>query len=405
LCGETPGALPTSEALFKQVHASARSNTKLGKRLFKRRLIAANALQLTEQLLSSQATVLLTWFDECAAFRKAVASEEKVIKLEHKQEALARKALLAEANIEIATVAKDRLEEASAILKRVESTLTKFKDLDAVLNTIVLQAAFSDNAGTAAPVGLDGGDLLVLMTVPDASSLIWPEAIAQSQQGRVSAKPKTKSAIKVEFENYLFCHSVATAREAFAVQPKLQRIRICVLSNDEMPLLDRPILSTLTIDRAAAKGFERACPPKALIGTVVKMLERWAEAQDAQDGEMVLRTLSFWPIEFPQYEMVLAAFDTQLDFLRSAGCWQCSVGSKQTTFRKSSEALDPENIFQSEGQEHEAHADLGIAPEEFHDPQFWILASLLSEKWDDEAIDIAMVRKTADEMTSKLLWH
>ena len=117
----------------------------------------------------------------------------------------------------------------SAVLKAlVEEAFTRFDNLDPAMNLIVLQASFADNAGTAAPIDLDGDHLLVLMSYPSVEDAIWPE-VGVFNDDRFTVKKRTKKQTVERYQRNLMCHTAATAKEAFCVQPHLGTVSVVVV--------------------------------------------------------------------------------------------------------------------------------------------------------------------------------
>ena len=131
----------------------------------------------------------------------------------------------------------------SVVLKAlVEEAFTRFDNLDPAMNLIVLQASFADNAGTAAPIDLDGDHLLVLMSYPLVEDAVWPE-VGVFEGDRFTVKKRTKKQTVERYQRNLMCHAAATAKEAFCVQPCLGTVSVVVVP--ERPggrLADLPVI-------------------------------------------------------------------------------------------------------------------------------------------------------------------
>jgi hypothetical protein len=124
---------------------------------------------------------------------------------------------------------QDDLQFESAVLKSlVEEAFNRFENLDPAINMIVLQASFADNAGTAAPIALDGDHLIVLMSYPSIEDAIWPE-IGIVTDGRFTIKKRTKKQTVERYRRNLMCHTAATAKEAFRIQPRLETVSVVVV--------------------------------------------------------------------------------------------------------------------------------------------------------------------------------
>ncbi|MET8845388.1 ribosomal protein L7/L12 [Amycolatopsis sp. NPDC004625] len=96
-------------------------------------------------------------------------------------------------------------------------------DADVVLGT--LAEAFEDNEAAAAPIGVDGDEASVVVAVP-GSSAIPERRPTTTAAGNLSLKKLTKREL-ADFYKVLVCgYVLATVKEAFAVAPALQWVRI-----------------------------------------------------------------------------------------------------------------------------------------------------------------------------------
>jgi hypothetical protein len=125
----------------------------------------------------------------------------------------------------------------------VHRVFERFSELDPITNLLVIQAAFADNGGTAAPVDLDGDQLLVFVTFPPAEQCIWPEEGSVTDDGNAKVKKRSAKAIKSAYQTFIECHVIATAREAFIVQPALSGCRVLAMQESEgTPLSRLPVI-------------------------------------------------------------------------------------------------------------------------------------------------------------------
>lgn len=96
-------------------------------------------------------------------------------------------------------------------------------DPDTVLS--VIAAAFEDNEATAAPVGVEGSDLSVVVAVPPVSAM--PERYpTTTQAGNLSLKKMTKRESADLYRIMVCGYALATVKEAFAVAPAIQSVRV-----------------------------------------------------------------------------------------------------------------------------------------------------------------------------------
>jgi hypothetical protein len=99
-------------------------------------------------------------------------------------------------------------------------------DPDTVLTTLV--DAFEDNDASAAPMGIDGSEVTLVVVVPPVSTI--PERQPTiTAAGNLSLKKLTKSEI-ADFYKQLVCgHVLVTVKETFAVAPAVASARVVAL--------------------------------------------------------------------------------------------------------------------------------------------------------------------------------
>ena len=165
----------------------------------------------------------------------------------------------------------------SAVLKAlVEEAFTRFDNLDPAMNLIVLQASFADNAGTAAPIDLDGDHLLVLMSYPSVEDAIWPE-VGVFNDDRFTVKKRTKKQTVERYQRNLMCHTAATAKEAFCVQPHLGTVSVVVV-----PETPGTRLATLPVTLGAK--FEREETLRAATLSDTSWVQTWDSCLQTWDS-------------------------------------------------------------------------------------------------------------------------
>jgi hypothetical protein len=165
----------------------------------------------------------------------------------------------------------------SAVLKAlVEEAFTRFDNLDPAMNLIVLQASFADNAGTAAPIDLDGDHLLVLMSYPPVEDAVWPE-VGVFKDDRFTVKKRTKKQTVEYYQRNLMCHTAATAKEAFCVQPHLGTVSVVVV-----PELPGTRLATLPVILGAR--FQREETLRAATLSDTSWVQTWDSGLETWDS-------------------------------------------------------------------------------------------------------------------------
>lgn len=128
-------------------------------------------------------------------------------------------------------------------------------DPGTVLQT--LAEAFEDNEAPSAAVGVDAGEVALVLMVPPASLAIPEQMPGQTAAGNLSLK-KITQADKADFYKQFVCGQIlVTLREAFAVGPGLTAARVVVLRNDGRDPYGRPVvpcLAAVSVTRGAMEG-------------------------------------------------------------------------------------------------------------------------------------------------------
>ncbi len=148
--------------------------------------------------------------------------------------------------------------ERTALTDQVSEAYQLFENLDPAMNLIVLQTAFADNDGTAAPIHLDGNHLLVLMSYPPIADAVWPERWCPDG---VKVKKTTKEQLILTYIRNLACHTSATAKEAFCVQPRLRAVSVIVIGEEPVERLSEQ--GVLLCARFYRDEFFQAATPVA----------------------------------------------------------------------------------------------------------------------------------------------
>jgi hypothetical protein len=175
-------------------------------------------------------------------------------------------------------------------------------DPDTVVAT--LAEAFEDNEAPAAPVGIDGTELSLIVLVPGEDSV--PERLpATTQAGHLTLRKLPKGERSAFYLLLIAGHVLVTLREAFAVAPGIAAARVIAVRGTGPDIYGRPALDCMLAGR-----WTRA----ALSGV------RWADA-DAGDilastaTELILNQKrgQVLPVDLstqPEIQDLLSAMDT-----------------------------------------------------------------------------------------------
>jgi hypothetical protein len=303
-------------------------------------------------------------------------------------------------------LAKQRIEAQESALSMIAGARSSFLTGDPVVNLIVLQAAFSDNGGTAAPVGLDSGDLLVIMTAPTAEEVIWPEELKVGQT--ISAKKRTKKDVELDYGIFLLCHTLATAKEAFVVAEHVRKTKIIVLDPDDKKsnVFNRSVLGVLTVDRDRCNQLPKRMSDLPSVVHGQKAMEFWNSAVESGDLQRIYSLIDHFESEgfrsyFDFHKATISAVDSFND------CYEDLVGVTKKFARKLSDYTDADvntsdEIVVSEDLKADDLEILDLNADEMSTPDFWILCTLLAECWDEESVDVAELKEAASAIAACL---
>ena len=314
-------------------------------------------------------------------------------------------AQLAEEDDALATSVNSLESNQKIVLDTLREIHRQFLDGDPVLSTIILQAAFSDNQGTAAPVGIDGDDLLIVMCVPTVDDVIWPEEMVVKIP--FSAKKKTKSDLLESYRDFLLCHAAATAKEAVVVLPRIQRVRVIVLGEDDAgtDLLDRRVLGTMTTTRDRLEVVPSSSTTSGSTAAT-HFVSRWTRALGNQNLSALYGLID--EVEgsgFPAFRRLLDEVIPIMDDLYPSFTTYHDVPKKnQVRFRDLVDAgssTDGEiEVMENIEAEDLERSDVDIA--DINEVWFWLYAGLLADVWDEDEVDSDAMRVKAAEAASLL---
>jgi hypothetical protein len=125
-------------------------------------------------------------------------------------------------------------------------------DPDTVLAT--LAEAFEDNEAPAAPVGIDGTEISLIMLVPDEEAV--PERLpATTQAGNLTLRKLPKAERSALYLLLIAGHVLVTLREAFAVAPDVEAARVIAVRRSGPDIYGRPVLDCMVAGRWTRTAF------------------------------------------------------------------------------------------------------------------------------------------------------
>ena len=125
-------------------------------------------------------------------------------------------------------------------------------DPDTVL--AMLAEAFEDNEAPAAPVGIDGTELSLIVLVPDEEAV--PERLpATTQAGNLTLRKLPKAERSALYLLLIAGHVLVTLREAFAVAPGVEAARVIAVRRSGPDIYGLPVLDCMVAGRWTRTAF------------------------------------------------------------------------------------------------------------------------------------------------------
>jgi hypothetical protein len=125
-------------------------------------------------------------------------------------------------------------------------------DPDTVLAT--LAEAFEDYEAPAAPVGIDGTELSLILLVPGEDAV--PERLpATTQAGNLTLRKLPKGERSALYLLLIAGHVLVTLREAFAVAPGVDAVRVIAVRRGGPDIYGRPVLDCMVAGRWTRTAF------------------------------------------------------------------------------------------------------------------------------------------------------
>jgi hypothetical protein len=126
-------------------------------------------------------------------------------------------------------------------------------DPGTVLGT--LAEAFEDNEAAAAPVGVDGDEVSIVVLAPDDS--IVPERLpGRTPSGNLSLRKLPKGERAALYTQAVMGHVLVTIKEALAVAPGIEHVRVMALRRAGLDAYGRPRLECVLAGRWARRALQ-----------------------------------------------------------------------------------------------------------------------------------------------------
>lgn len=295
--------------------------------------------------------------------------------------------------------AKASIAELKSSRAQAEEELTEayglFESVDPYMTLLVIQAVYSDNLLPAAPVDIDGSDLLVFMTFGDADRLIWPERFELLDSGLPGVSKMSDTEKNIRHLRVLLRCMTATAKEALATQPALSSVRIVALDeHSNEPLHLRPVYGDATFTRDILKllsprgGWET--PWNNLVNT-------WLQTGGSYDEGLEQLFITF----VTNYNDDLLEAETRL-YSEALGQIAFSQEGRKDELKAFGKLGDffPSEVLEtlevSEIAEDGAYLE-AQSPADVSDYEFWLDALELRKAWRTEAGETETVEQSAPD--------
>jgi hypothetical protein len=296
--------------------------------------------------------------------------------------------------------------EQQSVLEIVTSVHDLFLSGDPTITTLVLQVLMSDNEGSAAPIGLDDGDLLVIMTAPSAADAIWPESI--DFNSHLSAAKKSKADISSDYYMFLLCHTVATAREAVVASPHINNVRVLVIDekDEDKDFLSRRLTAILDVSRKDIENLPADGLSEKWAEQGMTVVNRWNKALQSQDERRILAEVGTF-VGSPIQD-VINFFLTVLSSLRIfEESFTSHIDTPTGKRPRIIDLTEPEvnttdEVVITVSEDLDSMKTLDIDISTVSSPDFWVLCGLVADRWNQDDVDIEALKVAASEICSCL---
>jgi hypothetical protein len=393
---------PTRAELMKWCSLERQKSTSVFFQVLRRKAFNQSVSDLCRDFEGKIPILIDEWKIETAEFQKKLDAliKERIdkrnsIRLKIIAETDSSNKLIHDASMNIRT----QQEEA---LKLVASVHKLYSAGDSTITTLVLQALMSDNEGSAAPIGLDDGDLLVVMTAPPASEVIWPEQIVQNT--RISATKKSKADINTDYYMFLLSHAVASAREAIVASKKIENVRVLILDekDEDQNFFDRRLVAVLNASRTQLEKLTDITLTQTWVKNCHRAVNQWQGALQSRNVDRILAEVDhFERSSILEVKNFLLKMVSVLEiFVNDFGSYIELTQNKRPRLidltDSSVNTSDEIQVTISNDVDSIKTLDVGVSMVKF--PDFWILCGLIAEHWTDDEVDIDEFKMLASQI-------
>ncbi len=320
------------------------------------------------------------------------------IKKQKLQPNLSQNALADEAQEKYAELKKER----ELLLSECNSCYEQFLRLEPDMSLIVLQAILSDNGVPGAPVGVDDGDVLVLLSFPDSGSLIWPEIAnkVSSKQLEATVQKRTKQNIADLYKLVLLRYLLATGKEVLAANDQIRSVRVIAVNGDHTgSLASQPIRGSITLDQS---DLPKLTTDPQYLKLFDRLIDTWEEKKSdfyVEEIEELFEIASdLWfslkkqeSERFPEFiERLQASQSAETGELEDSGV--LSDHYDISDFNSIDESGQPLNVEEN----------IAITNYSIIDPYFWRDAKTLVNSWNQDLTGISSNPEEHQELAEEL---
>ncbi|RFU18769.1 DUF4236 domain-containing protein [Geodermatophilus marinus] len=250
------------------------------------------------------------------------APDAEAIRAHHRQAALAGIGLFKRRERAAALERADRAAEAQLQAQRAEAHRMQAayqaeldawwaallrNEPDTVIGT--LAEAFEDNEAAAAPLGVDGDEVSVVVLAPPES--IVPERMpGTTASGNLSLRKLPKGERAALYTQAVMGHALATMKEALAVAPGIQQVRLIALRYAGTDAYGQPKMDCLLAGRWTRQGLRGVAWATADAATVAEDTAAELLAKLRAGKELQPLDLS----SHPQLQQLLKVVDIEPEF-------------------------------------------------------------------------------------------
>lgn len=259
-----------------------------------------------------------------------------------------------------------------------DEAYAQFEQLEPRITTLVMQAILADNGVPASPVGVENGDVLVLMTFPESQELIWPEKANFDVLPSVSVKKRTKADQAELYKQILFRFLLATGKEVLTAHDGIRSVRIVAVDGAHTgSLATQPVRGELILDRSDLSHLQAAHGVARSFDQVCQMWEAHSSQMELHEVTLVfVEASNLWVTLQEAESSQLAELATRVRGYETKSGMLSTMGQLQDLFPE----VDFEAL-QSRDEAQRVDNDIAITQLTVEEPRFWLDALELASSW------------------------